>query len=139
MPSMLRVAGIFSVLTWMSVLVGATVVMWPIDLPSYQIQYAIVLALALATIVPCIVMLSRNRPFRVLLSFLVSIAGGLLFGIVGLGVLVYCVLSVLAPGSFTRPSAVEWFYGVNNAIMLALPFCWAFLWREHLHRMEPNT
>jgi hypothetical protein len=128
---MLRAASILSIVTWSSILVGATLVMWPIALPSYRIQYAIVLALALGTIVPCIVTLLRNRPFCVVLSLLVSVVGAILFGIVGVGVFVYCILSVLAPGSFIRPSGVEWFYGINNAIMLALPIRWAFLWRDH--------
>jgi hypothetical protein len=128
---MLRATSILSILTWSSILVGATVVMWPIARPSYKLQYAVVLVFALSTTVLSTVMLIRNRPFCLGVSFLLSVAGGIVFGIVGVGVFVYCILSVLAPGSFTRPSGVEWFYGVNNAIMLALPICWAFLWRDH--------
>ncbi len=132
---MLRATSILSIATWMSVLVGATVVMWPIALLSYRIQYAILLVLALGTTVPCIVMLIHNRPFFVSLPLLISIFAGILFGIVGLGMLVHCLLSVIAPGSFIRPPAVEWFYGINNAIMLAIPISWAFLWRDHRNKI----
>jgi hypothetical protein len=136
---MLRAVSAFSVITWASILVGATVVLWPLLGPSRALQYAIVLVVTLCGIILSAAMLILNRPLYVGLAFLLSIAGGLLFGLVGVGVLVYCVLSVLAYHSFIPPSPIEWFYAINNAIMAILPICWAFIWRDYRNSMADET
>jgi hypothetical protein len=134
-PPVLRLVSALAIGTSVSILVGATVVFWPLPGPSEVIQYGVVLVATVCAITLSSVMLIRNRPFFVGLSFLLSIAGALVFGLVGVGVLVYCVLSLLAPGSFIPPSRIEWFFGVNNAIMAALPICWAFIWRDYRNHM----
>lgn len=135
--SMLRVTSALTVVTWAPLLIGMIVVLSPLTTPSTgdTIMSGTVLVIGVTATALASGTLLHNRPFCVGLSFLISILAGMAFGLVGIGLLLYCTIFTLNPSPYTNITAGEWFFGLNNATMAALPICWAFLWRDYRHEV----
>jgi hypothetical protein len=129
---MLRATSAVSLVTWLSLLVGLTIVSWPLSglTGADMLLYGIVLLVSAIGVFLSFVMLLRNRPFFLGLSFFISVLG-LWPGLVGLGFLFYSV------GTLDRPivpaTPHEWFFAVTLSLMLVPPINWAILWRDYRH------
>jgi hypothetical protein len=126
---MLRVTCGLSLATWTSLFVGLA---WALR-QSGAFVYCLALAIAIFAIALSAMMLLRNRPLLLGPMFIVSVLG-LLPGLWGLGLLLFCVGATF--GSSLRPAmATEWFFAVALTLMLVPPINWAILWRDHRHEI----
>lgn len=130
---MLRLTSFLSLLTWISLLVAGTIAaLWPPGRSETVFFGVLILVSAVGASLSAI-MLARNRPFGIGLSFFISLLG-LLPGLYGIGLFVYCI-TVTFGSSRNGASGAQWFFAINNSIMLALPITWASLWRDYRHEI----
>ena len=131
---MLRLISALSVATWIGLLVGSTVALR--QPRSDATLFGILLLVSIVAVILYSVTLVRNRPFLVGLSFFISVLG-LLPGLWGIGLLFYCIALTFG-SSMSGATFSQWFFAINNAIMIALPINWASLWRDCRHDVRLN-